>query len=346
MSDTSIPSQMKAFGFTEHGGLEVLKELTVDIAPPAGFDILVKNFAVATNPVDALVRSNFGQSGEVAGGHGISGHDASGVVVAVGGKVSNFAVGDEVFFAGSIARPGCHAEYTAVDSRIAAHKPRSLSHIDAATIPLVALTAWEGLFEGLNLSAPESIGKSILVFPGGGGVGSIVIQMAAKLLNMRVIATASADDTIALCKKLGAHHVINHRGDIKAQLAEAGFETVDYIFNSYPLEKNFSTFCDIIAPLGGIMNIVGLTSPLDMQPLMFKRASFVFEVMFTRAMFAVDMEKQGALLKKVAYLFDSRVLEPVRTETFKFTLDDYKRAQELQTSGKARGKIAIEIVDV
>lgn len=344
MSAAEVPPQMNAIGFTEFGGIEVLKELSVDVPSVAGYDVLVKNVAAATNPVDALVRVNFGQPGACEG-QKIAGYDASGVVVAVGEKVHSFAVGDEVYFAGSLVRHGTHAQYTAVDSRIIAHKPKSLSHLDAATVPLVALTAWEGLFEGLHLTSPASIGKSILVLPGAGGVGSIVIQLAAKVLNMTVIATASADDSSALCKKLGAHHVINHRGDIKAQLVEAGFPTVDYIYNGYSLEANYETYCDIIAPCGGIVNIVGLAGPIDLRPLMMKRVSFVWEAMFARSMFNLEPEKQNYILSTVAHLIDSGVLQTVRSETLKFTLEDYKRAQELQASGKTRGKIAIDIAE-
>ncbi len=139
------------------------------------------------------------------------GYDAAGVVDAVGPEASLFKPGDEVFYAGSIVRPGTNAEFHLVDERIVGAKPKSLSFAQAAAMPLTSITAWEMLFDRLAVAPGNTPdGRALLIIGGAGGVGSMLIQLARRRTALTVIATASRPQTRDWCLKLGAHHVIDH----------------------------------------------------------------------------------------------------------------------------------------
>src|SRR5688572_15586655 len=173
--------------------------------PPKGRDLLVQVKAISVNPVDVKRRA---PKPDVEKEPRVLGWDAAGVVEAAGDAVTFFKPGDEVFYAGSIARPGTNAEYQLVDERIVGHKPRSLSFAQAAALPLTSITAWEMLFDRMLIDRAEK--ASLLVVGGAGGVGSIAIQLARKLTALHVIATASRPDTVEWVKAMGAHQVIDH----------------------------------------------------------------------------------------------------------------------------------------
>ena len=152
-------------------------------------DILVAVQAVSVNPVDVKVRAAHTSA---AGEYRVLGYDAAGIVQAVGSEVRNFKVGDEVYYAGALNRQGSNAQLQAVDARIAAKKPRSLDFAQAAALPLTAITAWETLFDRLDVNKPVAGGANALLLIGGaGGVGSLAIQFLKKLTDIQVIATAS-----------------------------------------------------------------------------------------------------------------------------------------------------------
>ena len=194
---------MRAIIMKEFGGIDVL-QLAQMPQPTAGpGDLLVRVHAAALNPVDTKIRKGL---------HGpknfplIPGYDVSGIVSELGEDVDGFAVGDEVYASPSLARQGAHAEYVVLDSRTAAHKPGTLSHEQAAALPLATLTAWEAMFERANLQD----GETIIISAGAGGVGHIAVQLA-RARECRVITTASADESIALARQCGAQVVINYK---------------------------------------------------------------------------------------------------------------------------------------
>ncbi|TFI28926.1 zinc-binding alcohol dehydrogenase family protein, partial [Herbaspirillum sp. 3C11] len=193
--------------------------LDVDLPRPTaqGRDLLVAVKAIAVNPVDTKVRA---PKDKVEDAPRVLGWDAAGVVEAIGADVTGFKVGDQVFYAGDITRPGSNSEFQLVDERIVGHAPASLSMEQAAALPLTAITAWEALFERLRVPRKAASGKapSILIIGGAGGVGSIAIQLAAKVVGLNVIATASRPESEKWVRELGAQQVINHFGDIPAQL--------------------------------------------------------------------------------------------------------------------------------
>ncbi|NJM57826.1 MAG: alcohol dehydrogenase catalytic domain-containing protein, partial [Synechococcales cyanobacterium RU_4_20] len=171
----------------------------VDIPEPQGRELLVRVRAVGVNPVDIKLRSSLTRPQEIPR---ILGWDAAGIVEAIGPTTTLFQAGDEVYYAGSITRPGCNAEYQLVDERIVGHKPRSLTFEQAAALPLTSITAWEALFEQLQLEPSqlqeqnsEQLAKNrdrwLLLINGAGGVGSIAIQLAKQVAGIKVIATAS-----------------------------------------------------------------------------------------------------------------------------------------------------------
>ncbi|OUI97524.1 Zn-dependent oxidoreductase, partial [Acetobacter orientalis] len=139
----------------------------------------------------------------------VLGWDAAGTIVAVGADVTGFSVGDEVFYAGALIRSGTNAAFHLVDERLVGRKPRSLNWAEAAALPLTALTAWEMLFDRLDVrrSVPGTA-PALLIIGGAGGVGSMAIQLARALTGLTIIATASRPETQEWVTSLGAHYVV------------------------------------------------------------------------------------------------------------------------------------------
>jgi len=331
---------MKCMGQTQAGDTSVLLLLEVEIPTPGPTDLLVKVKAVAVNPVDFKVRKGATNIEKVK----ILGWDASGIVEKIGSDVKFYKPGDEVYFAGNVRKQGCNAEYCIIDERITGRKPRSLSFEEAAAIPLTGLTAWEAFVEQMNIPIPTIIEtnkhKSVLITAGAGGVGSIAIQIAKKVLKLTVIATSSRPETTEFCKKMGADYVIDHTKDLHEQLLKLGMSGVDYILECSSIDQNFETHCKLINPLGKICSIVESSKLLPLGNLMSKRVTFVFELMFTRPIFNVEMEKQRETLNILAALIDQKILEP-RVVTKFDSMSQLAEAHQLQESGKSIGKIVL-----
>ena len=189
------PTKTTAIGFTSHLPIADPKSLfaqQIEVPELRPHDLLVEVEAVSVNPVDVKLRAG-ARAGAPSEGFRVLGFDGAGVVRAVGESVELFQPGDEVFYAGSIDRPGTNQRLHAVDERIVGRKPTSLSFADAASLPLTAITAWETLFDRLRLHR-ESTG-TLLVVGATGGVGSVLLQLAEALLpGVEVIATASTPD--------------------------------------------------------------------------------------------------------------------------------------------------------
>ena len=336
---------MKAAGFTQHLPItdpESLIDLTVPAPVPGLRDLLVRVHAVAVNPVDTKVR------GPKAGDprHDppkILGWDASGVVEAVGAEVTLFAVGDEIYYAGDYTRSGSNAEFQAVDERLVGYKPRAMDWADAAALPLTAITAWEGMFDRLHIRATgEDAGKSILIIGGAGGVGSIAIQLA-RHAGLNVIATASRPETVAWVRELGAHHVIDHKGDMPAQLSELGIGGVHYVYSTYFTEQHWTAIVQMLLPQGGVVAIDS-AKEVDLALLKQKSATFAWEFMFTRSMFQTpDMAEQGRLLNEVAVLVDAgKVRSTVTKRLTPINAENLREAHRQLEGLGVIGKIVLE----
>lgn len=334
---------MKAIAQNKHGDVNVLEELTIDIPSLGANDILVKTKGAAINPVDAKVRKNKSNPDAILEKPRVLGFDGCGIVEKIGEKVTHFKVGDEVYFSGVINRSGTFGEYTVVDERIVGHKPKSLSFTEASCVPLCVLTAWEGIFEQLLVSPnpKDNKGKSILIIAGAGGVGSYAIQIA-KYAGLTVVATSSRTESSDFCKKLGADYVINHKADLLEQIKKIEVLNggVNYVYNTANTEPYFDKLPALMLPLGRAVFINETNEKFSIGPWMGKRLTFSYELMFTRALFNFEPEKQGEILNKVAGLIDQGVLKHTLTEELKFNLDNIKKAMTQIESGTTIGKIA------
>ncbi len=333
---------MKAIGarqFLPSSDPGCLVEFETATPTPGPWDLLVRVMAVAVNPVDTKIRASLGNT--PLDTPRVLGWDASGIVTAVGDEVHGFNVGDEVFYAGDLTRPGCNAEFQAVDSRLVARKPASWSFAEAAAVPLVALTAWELLFERMGADANgNDRGKPLLVINGAGGVGSAVIPLA-RHAGLRVVATASRPETMAWCESLGADHVINHREPLRPQAEALGISAFPYITNLYNTEAYWDTTADLIAPLGALGLIVEPKEKLHIgDPLKAKCVRIAWEFMAARAKFQLpDMHVQGETLGKIATLCESGVFPKIHTRVFgSLSVDRLREAHAAMETGSAHGK--------
>jgi zinc-binding alcohol dehydrogenase family protein len=304
-------------------------------------DLLVRVKAVSVNPVDAKVRA---PKEKVEAEPKILGWDAAGTVEAVGEEVSLFAAGDEVYYAGSITRQGCDSEYHLVDERIAGRKPRNLSFEEAAAMPLTTLTAWEALFD--RMQVPRADGpraESLLVIAGAGGVGSIAIQIAKQLAGLRVIATASRDETEAWCYELGADAVINHREPLKRELQGIGASEVDYILCAAGTEAYFPRLPDVLKAQGKVCFIVGAKDPVNLNLFQGKSVAVCWELMFTRSTYQTpDMQAQHDILDESARLLEDGTLRHTMTEHYgPLNAETLRRAHSTIESGRMIGKLVL-----
>jgi zinc-binding alcohol dehydrogenase family protein len=335
---------MKAIGYHQPGSIDredALLDLDIPAPVPGPHDLLVRVKAVSVNPVDVKVRSS---SPAPESGPKILGWDASGIVEAVGDAVTLFRPGDAVFYAGDITRPGANAELHTVDERIVGHKPSSLDWAEAAALPLTAITAWELLFDRLNVPHGRKRAQgSLLVINGAGGVGSMLIQMARRLTRLTVIATASRPETIAWVEQMGAHHVIDHHKPLDEELARIGHPEVDYVAGLTASDRYLPLFPKIVAAQGHIA-LIDDPAHFDIVPLKRKSITVAWELMFTRAMFQTsDMIEQHRLLEEVAHLVDAGVLRTtLRERVAGIDAANLKQVHALLESGRAIGKTVLQ----
>jgi len=336
--------KMNAIVVNGKGGIDTLSLEEYQKPKLREWDVLVELKAAAINPIDVKERER-AVARDVE--KKIVGWDGSGIIVELGKEVKNFSVGDEIMFAGDFSRDGSYAEYTAVDSRICAKKPKTMDHANAAALPLVMLTGYELLFENLNLPTNGIDGKDlvVLIINGAGGVGSATIQLAKQVLGAnKVIATASRPETEEWCRNLGATDVINHYKPLSDELKRIGVDKVDICICGVELDKCYDAIIDIMRP-GGKIGAVYVDDPtkIDVSKLFIPlRLTLSFELMFTRPMLDCQPEKQGKILSKVAELIDAGKIKCItNTKLNGFTLENFKKGNEIQASGKAIGKITI-----
>jgi zinc-binding alcohol dehydrogenase family protein len=312
---------------------DALQDVRVDVPELRPHDVLVRVHAVSVNPVDIKRRRGLQPSATPV----ILGFDAAGVIEAVGPQVSTLAVGDEVWYAGDVSRPGTNAELHAVDERIVARKPKSLSFKDSAALPLTTITAWEALFERFGLTA-DSTGD-LLVLGAAGGVGSAMIQLAKKLTGVRVIATASRDDSRDWALSLGADVVINHH-ELQKQAQDVAPEGIDYVFSPHSA-GNVETYAAITKPFG---HITAIDEPegLELVALKQKSIAWHWELMFTRPLFSYDMIAQQRLLAAAADLVDQgEMRSTITTAIGDFSAAGLREAHRLVESGHMIGKVVV-----
>ncbi|MDB5347835.1 MAG: Zinc-type alcohol dehydrogenase-like protein [Schlesneria sp.] len=319
-----------------------LIDVTVERPTLRPRDLLVEVRAISVNPVDTKIRGGGGPK-RAEGGGTILGWDAAGVVAEVGPEVTDFNVGDEVYYAGSINRSGSYAEYQAVDARIVGRKPQSIGFAEAAALPLATITAWELMFDRMNVRRGGSSCGAMLIIGGAGGVGSIATQLARQLTGLTVITTASRPETVAWSQEMGAHHVIDHRQPIAAQVKSIAPAGVKYVLSLTRTEDYIDDILEVMQPQGVLGLIENVARPLDINRLKPKCLSLHWEFMFARALFETDdMAEQGKLLNEVAVLVDAgRIRSTCKTNLGLINAANLKQAHSLVESGRAVGKVVL-----
>lgn len=335
---------MKAVGLFKHLPIsdpESLVDLELPIPQPSGRDLLVRVDAVSVNPVDTKIRA---AKGTIESSPRILGWDAAGVVERVGPGVTLFQKGDAVYYAGDLSRPGSNSQYQLVDERIVAHKPVSLDVAQAAAVPLVAITAYESLFErlGIDRSGAEH-GRTILIIGGAGGVGSMGIQLA-KLAGLTVLATASRSESAAWAKSLGAVHVLDHTKPMRPQIEHAGWSFIDYIADFNDTDAHWDAMADLIKPQGKLCTIVDNRGSLKQELLKAKSITHAWEFIFTRAKYQTeDMIEQHRLLARIAQWFDEGMLRMIMREKLTpINAANLRLAHSKIESGSMIGKMVLE----
>lgn len=333
---------MNAIGYQENLPISdklSLQDIDLPIPEVSGKDILVQVKAIAVNPVDYKVRQGVKPAGDQ---WKILGWDATGVVKAVGEEASLFEVGDEVWYAGDLGRTGSYAEFQLVDERIVGHKPKSLAFGEAAALPLTTLTAWELLFDRMEVDK-ENPNKSILVIGAAGGVGSIMVQLLKQLTQLNIIGTASREITTAWLRELGANHVINHRNKLSAEFTQYELPEPDYVVSLNATEQHIDEIVKIIKPQGKF-GFIDDPKILNVMPFKRKAVSTHIELMFTRSLYQTeDMVEQHRILNETARLIDAGVLKTTMGENLgAINAANLRKAHALLETHAVKGKIVLE----
>lgn len=335
---------MKAVGYRKPGPIaeaDSLVDIELPRPTPEGRDLLVEIRAVSVNPVDYKVRRSTAPVGD---DWKVLGWDAVGVVVATGPDATRFKPGDEVYYAGSITRPGSNAEFHRVDERIVGRKPASLDWSQAAALPLTTLTAWETLFDRLEVTRPvPGATPAVLIIGGAGGVGSIAVQIARRCTDLTVIATASRAETADWVREMGAHHVIDHSRPLAPQIADLGFGAPALVFSTTHTGEHALAVADLISPQGRFA-LIDDPETFDIMAFKRKSVSIHHELMFTRSIYQTpDIAEQGRILDAVADLVDAGRIRTTLTERLgPINADNLKAAHARLEAGTVRGKIVLE----
>jgi alcohol dehydrogenase len=331
---------MRAARIHEYGPPEVLRVEEVDVPSPGPRDVRVRVCATSVNPVDWKIRSG-GQRNIIRYSlPWILGLDVSGVVEAVGSRVTRFRVGDEVWSSPIHSRPGTYAEKVCIHEREVARKPKNLSHDEAASMPLVGLTAYQCLVEKGRLRA----GQTVLVHAGSGGVGSFAIQLA-KHVGARVITTCSGRNE-AFVRELGADEVV----DYTKQKIEDVMKDVDLVLDSVG-EPSFAANLAVVRRGGRISNIT-----VDV-PGHVERHGPILSVLTLGAsmarMYAWSFARKGARFRHVLKRCDGAQLATLTdiveaggvrpTIDRVLPLDAIADAHRHSESHRARGKIVLHV---
>jgi len=332
---------VKAAVIDRFGGPDELKVVEVPDPTPGPRDLLVQVHATSVNPIDFKVRKGY-QKGAVwrRPPQMILGMDVSGTVVAVGPKVNRFAVGDAVIASPTHTRPGTYAELVAIDERSCARKPESIGHTEAATLPLVGLTAWGCLVGGAKLKE----GERVLIQAGSGGVGSFAVQLAHHL-GAEVAATCSGRN-VELVTSLGADRVVDYtkeRFDEVLPSPDVVLECMggEIARRSYRHLRRGGRFASINA---GLDERASRMNPYRaMVQTIFANAGFIIGARIARGVKVsmVVRKSDGDALQQIADLVDAGAIKPVVDQVF--GLDGIANAHRYCETGRARGKVAIEV---
>jgi len=318
-----------------------LNDIDLPVPKPAGRDLLVEVKAVAINPVDTKVRSRRKpDDGEWV----VLGWDVAGVVTAVGPDATDFKVGDQVYYAGHQDRQGGNAQYQCVDERIVARKPARLTFPEAAALPLTMITAWEMLFDRLEIERRVA-GQApvILIVGGAGGVSSAAIQLVRQMTDLKIIATASSSQSREWVESMGAHFVVDHSKPLAEQVIGLGLGEPSFIFSTTMTDRHVGELAKVIAPQGRF-GLIDDPDNFDVGLFKRKAASIHWEYMFVRPLFATpDVAEVGRLLGKVADMIDAGALRTTLGENLgPINAENLIRGHAMIEAGRVRGKLVLE----
>ena len=334
---------MKAFGYSKATptlGEHSLQAIELPDPVATGSDILVAVEAISVNPVDTKIRANVSPQS----GYKVIGWDAVGTVKAVGENVSLFNVGDRVYYAGDLTRQGSNAQLQLVDERIVGKAPASLTNAEAAALPLTSITAWELLFDRLQITqSKDSKPASVLVIGAAGGVGSILVQLAKQLTNLTVVGTAARQQSVQWLTDLGVDYVLDHSQDLNQQRIDAELDEFDYVISLTHTDKHLNSIVEVIKPQGKLA-LIDDPASFDILKLKRKSISLHWEFMYTRSMFQTDdMIAQHQLLTTLSELVDKGIIKTTLGEHLgKINVENILKAHAILESHQARGKLVLE----
>lgn len=338
---------MRAIGYNgsrSGSNVDCLVDVALPNPEPGPGDLLVRVEAVSVNPVDTKVRRREQPAPDQ---WRVLGWDAAGRVEAIGPAVQGFAVGDPVWYAGALDRPGCNSELHAVDHRLVARWPARLNAAEAAALPLTAITAWELLFDRLRLprrGAASHPRHTLLVVGAAGGVGSVLVQLARELTDFTLIATASRPQSQAWLRQLGVEHCIDHRQPLAAQIAALELPPVSHAISLTHTAQHFADLVELLEPQGALA-LIDDPDPHSIDVLAMKRKSLSlhWELMFTRSLYQTpDLARQGELLQELAGLVESgRIRSTLNHCLGPITAAHLRDAHQRLESGTSIGKLVL-----
>jgi len=330
-----MATSMSAAFVETPGGPFLLRDLPMPQPGPG--QVLVKIAASGLNPLDAKIRA--GQAGHARQPlPAVLGIDMAGTVQALGAGVAQWQVGDEVFgmVGGVGGRQGTLAEYVAVDASLLARRPTALSLREAAALPLIAITAWEGLMDRARVQA----GQRVLVHGGAGGVGHIAAQLA-RSQGAQVWATGRAAQMQAL-EELGAQPIDSAATPVESYVAQAtGGEGFDVVFDTLGGATLDASFQAVRRYTGHVVSILGWGAH-SLAPLSFRGATYSGVFTLLPLLTGDGMAHHGDILRRVSQLADQGLLRPT-LDARRFGLHEVEQAHAVMTSGAARGKIVVDL---
>ena len=335
---------MKAVGFMQSHPLDhprALLDLDLPEPEPGARDLLVEVRAVSVNPVDCWIRQSARpQAGEPV----VLGVDAAGIVRQTGPAVSLFKPGDRVWYSGSFQRPGSSSALHVVDERLVAHMPERLDFAPAAALPLTSITAWELLFERLEIARHDAgAGRSLLVAGAAGGVGSMQIQLARALTDLTVIGTASREKSAAWVRSMGAHHVVDHSQPLTPQLTALGMPQIDFVASLTNTHRNLEQLIEVTKPRGHF-GLIDASGAMDLRQFMTRNLSVHYEDMgmVTKSGPEDEYVRHHRILERIARLVDAGVLRSTMTTQFgEINANNMRRAHAIIETGRSVGKIVL-----
>lgn len=308
---------MKAVRIHAYGGVDVLHYEEIPCGVPEAGEVLIQVYAAAVNPIDCKARAGYLKNWWDYALPFIPGWDVSGVIAAIGTGVTQFQVGDSVYGMADFSRDGAYAEYMVVDASCIAAKPTSVTHIQAAAVPIAGLTAWQALFETAHLTA----GQTILIHGASGSVGTFAVQFA-KYKDVEIIGTASERNAEFLCK-LGVDRVIDYR---TAQF-ENLVKNVDVVLDTQGGDVQHRSW-KTLKPNGILVSIVNEPSLQDADRYCARGA-------------AVWVKSSAAHLTEIAHLIDTGSVTPIIGAVL--PLSEASQAHQQSQSGHVQGKIVLRV---